>query len=469
MLRPYQAAAVDGLRQLYAAGNTAPLFVLPTGGGKTYVFCHIAQNITKRRKRAIILVHRQELLMQASRSLRSIGVTHGLIAPGFRDTRDPIMVGSVQTLRMRLKKMTPEQIAAFYDFDLVILDEAHHAAAGSWKYIIDHLSTSKLLGVTATPCRTDGKGLGKNAGGVFDAMIEGPTIRELIDLGYLVPPVVYAPPSQIDLSGVRMRGGDYNAKQLTGAVDKPKITGSAVAHYARLCPFKPAIAFCASVEHAQHVAAEFRAAGFVAHSIDGTMADGERRSLIAGLGNGSIHVLTSCDLISEGTDIPVVEAAILLRPTQSLGLYLQQVGRALRTAPGKTRALVLDHVGNCLIHGLPDEEREWSLDGVTKKKRGPNDAESMRQCPECFAWHRVSPVCTECGHVYEAQERKIEVVAGELRELTPEEIERIRKQRKAEQGKAQSLEELIELGIQRKYKNPAFWAKKVLQARGVRV
>ncbi len=497
MLRPYQQKAVDALRAEYAQGAKAPLFVLPTGGGKTYVFCHIADKIVSAGKRAVILVHRQELLMQASRSLRAMGVPHGLIAPGFRDNREPIMVASVQTLRQRMKKSTPEQIAVAFNFDLVIIDEAHHAVAGTWKYIIDHLPGNaailgsthvdvsdprnvrhlhRILGVTATPCRSDGKGLGTAAGGVFDAMVQGPTIRALIAMGFLVQPVVYAPPSQVDLTGVRTTRGktqDYNQRDLAGAVDKPRITGSAVAHYARLCPGKPAIVFCASVEHAQHVAAEFRAAGFRFYAIDGAMADGERRGLIAGLGNGDVDGLCSCDIISEGTDIPVVEAAILLRPTQSEGLYLQQVGRALRPAPGKQRALILDHVGNCLVHGLPDDDRDWSLDGAAKKKRGAKDQAlpSLWRCKAfaCFAMNNAAATtCQHCGAAREVAARTIEQVDGELKPLTAEEIEAIRRKRKAEQGKAQSLEDLIELGKQRNYKNPIFWARKVLQARGVR-
>ena len=484
-LRDYQTSGVTALRNSFRSGKSAPLYVCPTGGGKTIIFCHIAEGVQQRQKRAVILVHRQELLTQTSRALRDLGVDHALIAPSWRYRGEPIAVASVQTLASRLKRATARELLELYNFDLIITDEAHHSPAGQWKYIHGQFPHAKILGVPATPCRTDGKGLGVDAGGCFDDLILGPTIQWLISEGYLTKPVTYAPPTKIDLSEVHTRGGDWNNKELAAVLDKPKITGDAVAHYARLCPFKPAIVFCASIEHAQHVAADFRAAGFVAMSLDGKMGDAERRAGIQGLASGDIHVLTSCDLISEGTDIPVVTAAILLRPTQSEGLYLQQVGRALRPvyADGydlKTRegrlaaiangpkpvALILDHVGNCLVHGLAQEEREWSLEGAPRKKRGKQERViPLKQCPNCYAWVDPAPKCSECGHVFDTESRDIQQVEGELKPLTDEEIEALRKQRKREQGSAQTIEQLIELGKARGYKNPTFWAKHVLRAR----
>ena len=328
LLRPYQQDLVSALRVSYATGHKAPLVVLPTGGGKTYFFSYVAEQAVARGNRVCILVHRQELLLQASRSLRSMGIAHGLISPMFNMNNEPVQVASVQTLIRRLKRQT-------LPFDLIVSDEAHHAVAGSWRKILDQYPNAKVLGVTATPIRTDGQGLSE----IFDDLIVGASMATLIDMGYLVRPVVYAPPTAVDLSGVRKRGGDFDAQQLTERMDKPTITGSAVEHYKRLCAGKPAIAFCASVAHAQHVAEQFRQAGFKSVSLDGTMLDTERKAAIDGLANGSIHVLTSCDIVSEGTDIPVVEAAILLRPTQSTGLYLQQVGRALRVVDGKQHIL----------------------------------------------------------------------------------------------------------------------------------
>lgn len=452
-LRPYQDDAVSRLRESYAAGRRAPLFVLPTGGGKTFVFSYIAQNAVERGNRVCILVHRQELLLQASRSLTAMGVAHGLIAPGHIRTTHRVQVASVQTLGRRLG-------TGSYDFDLLIVDEAHHAAAGTWKRITAAMPSAKLLGVTATPVRGDDQGLSS----VFDDLIEGPSMRQLIELGFLVRPVVYAPPTQFSLDGVRKRGGDFDQRQLAERMDKPTITGSAVDHYRKLCNGEPAVVFCASVAHANHVAEQYRAAGYRAKAVDGNMPDSERKNAIEGLGDGSLQVLTSCDIISEGTDIPVISAAILLRPTQSLGLYLQQVGRALRPAPGKDRAIILDHVGNVLRHGMPDEDRDWSLDGIPRRAKGANDNTfPVKQCEVCFAVFRPSLVCPQCGHIHQPKERKIEVTDGELTEITEAQAEALKAERKREIGRARTLEALEEVARRRNYK-PG-WARFILESR----
>lgn len=352
-----------------------------------------------------------------------------------------------------------------YFADGILVHNCHHASASSWRKIIQSYPTAKLLGVTATPIRMDGKGLGTSAGGFFDTMIEGPSIRDLIAGEYLCPPRVYAPPTDFSAEGLRSKFGDFVQKEIAAAVDKPVITGSAVDHYRKICAGTPAITFCASVAHAEHVAAEFRAAGFRAASVDGTMDDGRRKSLINALGSGGLHVLTSCDIISEGTDIPVVGAAILLRPTQSTGLFLQQIGRALRVCPGKKHAIILDHVGNCLRHGMPDEVRTWSLDGEDRKaasKKPQTVLERVKQCEKCYSVHPPAPVCPFCGFVYEGG-RELEQVDGELAEITEEQAEFMRRQRKREIGRAQTLEDLQAIARERGYK-PG-WAKIIWNAR----
>lgn len=451
-LRPYQADAVAQLRAAYSSGKRAPLFCLPTGGGKTFVFSYVAQNAVARGNRVCILVHRQELLLQASRSLHAIGLKHGLIAPGHIQNRETVQIASVQTLGRRITRQR-------FEFDLLIIDEAHHAVAGTWKRLIEALPNARVLGVTATPVRSDGRGLSD----VFDELVIGPSVPTLIDMGFLVRPVVYAPPTALDLAGVRRRGGDYDQQEIATRMDKPTITGDAVKHYKKLSDGKPAIAFCASVAHAQHVAEQFKASGYSATSIDGSMDDSARKQAIADLGNGRLQILSSCDIVSEGTDIPVVQTAILLRPTQSLGLYLQQVGRALRPAPGKDRALILDHVGNCLRHGLPDDQREWTLDGLPKTFRAANDNEpdvTVKQCEKCFAVFKPSLVCPACGHVHAPKAREIQQNDGELEEV---DANLLRQQQRHEVGKARTLEQLIEVAKRRGYK--IGWAHQIWRAR----
>jgi len=452
-LRDYQNDLIKILREAYAEGSRWPLVALATGGGKTIIFCHVAQGAVQRGNRVLILVHRVELLKQCSRALTALGVPHGLIAPGFSRSRDAVQVGSIQTVARRLAEIDPP--------DLIVMDEAHHACAGSWATVRAAWPDARGLGVTATPIRLDGRGLGE----VFDRLLPGMSTAELTRRGFLSPCVVYAPPMVADLAGLRMQAGDFARGEMGRRVDRPSITGDAMEHYARICPHVPAIAFCASVEHAEHVAAQFSAAGFTARSIDGSMEDAKRAEAIADLGAGRMDVLTSCDIVSEGTDIPIVGAAILLRPTQSLGLYMQQVGRVLRPAPGKTRAVILDHVGNVMRHGLPEEEREWSLAGRPKKRKGPHDDEEelkIRACPKCYAAHAPAPKCPYCGHVYEVLARVIEQVAGELAVLDQAALTAHRAARKA-QAAAKTLEELRAIERERGYR-PG-WARHIFYGR----
>lgn len=462
-LRQYQSDGVHKIRQSYRTGFKAPLYTLPTGGGKTVIFSHIASNVAARNKRALILVHRVELLRQTASKLRTSGCSVGLISPHYTpNLRAPVQVASVQTLVRRKHWNIP-------GFDVIITDECHHVVSSTYREILNCWPNALNLGVTATPVRGDGLGLGVNVGGVYDDLIQGPQIGELIEMGFLVRPVVYAPRERLDLTGLRTTAGDWNKKQLADRTDTRAVTGSAVEHYSKICPHEPNVVFCVSVAHAEHVANEFRAAGYRAFSADGSMPDEQRQRLLNGLGDGSVEVLTTCDLISEGTDIPAIACATLLRATQSTGLFIQQVGRALRPAPGKSRAVILDHVGNVLTHGLPDEDRYWSLDGdaPSRKKKADEDEDAVKvkQCPECFAVHlRSLPACTECGYVYPPpQGREVKQVDGELAEVTDQHRKAISRLKNSEVGRARTLEDLQKIALERGY-NPR-WAEHVYNSR----
>jgi superfamily II DNA or RNA helicase len=473
-LRPYQINAVNGVREAYASGKRAPLLVLPTGGGKTTIFSYVTSSASTKGRCIYLLAHRAELVKQIAMTLAKFGVSHRIVAPGpivrqckveqfkafgktFVQADAHVFVASVQTLVKRLDDYPRP--------DLIVIDEAHHLTMDStWGRIVGAYPEAKLLPVTATPCRMDGKGLGIGDGGFADELVMGPTMRELIEAGFLSPYRIFAPPNALDLTGVRTRAGDYAKEQLAEAVDKPTITGDAVEHYRRLATGKRAVAFCVSVAHAQHVANEFRAAGVASEFLDGTLDALERDRIIKRFEAGTTLVLTSCDIISEGFDLPAIEVAILLRPTQSLSLYIQQVGRALRTFPGKKEAIILDHVGAVITHGLPDEEREWSLEGVKKGKRGPREKPEgsdvkITTCPKCFTIHEPAPHCPTCGHIYPPRERKIEQDDGQLQELTADAIDVLRRQKRAMQGQAQSVEALVAQGISR------FRAMKIIKAR----
>ena len=451
-LRPYQEQAIASVRVAVMQSNRA-LLVMPTGSGKTVVFSEICRLACDKNRKVLILVHRRELVTQASDKLKKAGVEHGIIAAGFDPSDQPVQVASVQTLIRRLNSgsFTP---------DLIIIDEAHHAVAGSWDKIIGHFTDAKIIGVTATPSRLDGRGLGSH----FSTLVSGPSVAQLTKLGFLSPHRVFAPPVIADLSNVKTRAGDYANDQLSAAMDRPTVTGNAVEHYRRLADGLPAIAFCCSIAHATSVCASFNAAGYRAKLVTGNMPMEERDEAISGLADGRTQVLCSVDVVSEGTDVPAVSAAILLRPTQSEALYLQQVGRILRPQPGKI-AIVLDHVGSTLKHGFIDDVRAWSLDSKPKRQRKDEPAVAVRQCPECFAAFKPQPVCPMCGHEFPVKVRELTEREGELKELRRQDaLDRIeKKEKRKEIGRARTLPELLALAKKKGYK-PG-WAYKIFYGR----
>jgi DNA repair protein RadD len=421
MLRDYQKRCVGELRHSYATGHRAPILVLPTGGGKTVIFVAIAGSATSKGRRVLIVVHRRELLNQAVAKLADAGVSCGIIAAGVKPDPAPLVqVASIQTIVRRLETLPA--------FDLIVFDECHHAVAGQWCKLIDAQPKAKLLGVTATPARLDGKGLGIEDDGPFDDMVCGPEVAELIAGGFLAPARCYIPAQRLNLRGVRVRGGDYVAGDLEDAVAAANLTGNAIEQYQRRADHLPAIAFCISVKHAEEVARAFREAGYRSRMVCGDTAKAQRDAAIAGLATGEVEVLTSCDLISEGLDVPAVGAVILLRPTKSLVLHKQQVGRGMRPAPGKNALIVLDHAANTLTHGLPETPQKWSLAGV-KREPGmapPDDWE----CPKCGCLNPSSSrACAGCEFEREGCAQEPELVGngeGDLTELTSEILSRIR-------------------------------------------
>lgn len=450
ILRKYQQISIDNVRMAFRSGRRRPLLVLPTGGGKTVCFSHITAGAASKGNRVMILVHRQELLNQCSRALESLGVPHGAISA--QRTADPthlVQIASVQTLVRRFDRVQAP--------DLIIADEAHHAVAGSWAKVIAQYPQARVLGVTATPCRLDGS----NLGDVFDELIVGPQVSELMAEGYLCPVSYYAP-STVDLAGVHTVAGDYNRKELNERVDRPTITGDAISHYRKLADGLPCVVFCASVAHAENVCGQYVAAGYRARVLEGSMPDADRAAAVDDLASGRISHLVTVDIVSEGFDLPVVTVCQMLRATQSLGLYLQQLGRVLRTHPGKQKAIVLDHVGNVLRHGFAEDVREWSLEGSMRSNRkGGDNGPKYRQCPQCYAVHAPAPQCPQCGATHAIEDRTPEQVAGELEELKASEHREARR----EQGRAQTLNDLIAIGRQRGMKNPYGWAQHVFRAR----
>lgn len=452
-LRTYQSRAVHHLRLAYRDGARAPLLVLPTGGGKTIVMAEILRSLAKRGRRGMVLVHRRELIAQTTNKLDLAGVPHGVIAAGFDLSNHLVQVASVQTLVRRLQRInTPP--------DLIVIDEAHHATAGSWGRVLAHWPDALRLGVTATPVRTDGRGLSA----VFDRLVLGPSVANLIDARFLTSARIYAPPVVADLIGIKRRAGDFAVEDAAQRLDRPTVTGDAIAHYRRFASGQQAITFCCSQRHAEHVCESFNAAGINAATLLGSTDPVARDRVVQAFAAGQLQVLVTVDVVSEGFDVPAASCAILLRPTASLGLYLQQIGRVLRPAPGKQAAVVLDHVGNVHRHGWPDDPREWSLEGAERRAgaSGP-PAPSVRVCEQCFAAFKPAPICPACGAECATQPAKQpRAVAGELREVQRQVIQ----QRTAERRRARTLPQLLALAQERGY-SPG-WAYRVAAARGQR-
>lgn len=479
-LRPHQVSGRDETR-LQLRTNQAVLLVACTGYGKTIVAADIVKTADEKGRQVLFLAHRDTLIKQTWRKLQECGVDPGIIMAAFTPSpRKRVQLASVQTLVRRLERVK-------HEFDLIIIDEAHLSAAKSYKAILARWPKAKVIGLTGSPCRLDGKGLGRHAGGSFDVMVESANTGDLVREAYLVEPVVFAPADRIDLSGVKKVGGDYDSEQLAAVMDKPKITGSAIEAWQKHCPGMPAVAWCANVSHAKHVAEEFNAAGISAVALSGEDDAAEREKALAALASGQVKVITFAMLLVEGVDCPAIGAVIMLRPTMSLSSYLQVIGRGLRAVyadgmPLDTveqrlaamdagskgrRCYVLDHAGLTFKHGFADEPREWSLEGLVKKKGAKKKAEEtidLKQCPKCYRVHApADDICPHCGHVYEVKERKIEHEDGELKQITPEMRKAMQRDRTIEVAKAKTMDELEAIGRARGYSEG--WARNIFDAR----
>lgn len=404
----YQQTLVSEIRDRIRAGHRRILLVCPTGSGKGTLATWMVHRATARGKRVLFLVNRRELVKDLSRRLDTLGLDHGVIM-GNHPRRKPwlgVHIASIDTLHRR----DPLPLA-----DLLFLDEAHFSISPIWQKVTERFACP-MVGMTATPIRADGRGLGE----LYDSMVLGPSIQDLTGRGFLVRTRIFAPLAP-DLAGIRIQGGEYNQSQLAQTMDKARLIGDVVDHWMRLGRGRPTVHFAVNVEHSQHVTARFVEAGIRAVHVDANTPDAVRDRTWRGLVDGSIDLCSSVGVISYGWDVPPVSCAILNRPTKSLGLFLQQVGRVLRPSAGKSDALILDHAGSVLEHGFPDEDRDWTLDGL-KKNEGEDARDKslgVRMCRECWcAFPSTRGDCPACGWIYQKQIEKPEVAEGQLEEIT---------------------------------------------------
>ena len=377
--------------------------------GKTVVFVYITENAYKKGKSILILTHRNNLVQQISEKLKENGLRHGIIARGYPTIKYRIQVASIQTLIRRLDR--------WENFDLIIADEAKHFGAKSWLKVRNKFYKSMLYGCDATPLRLDNYGLGNN----FDTMVIGPSYEYLISKSFLSKPKYYVP-DHINLDNVKKSMGDYNKKQLGDKFENDRyIIGNAIEYYAKYADRKPGMIFCINIKETIKTAEQFRKAGYAAVAIHSKMDYKEVRQAILDLRDGKIHVITSCDMVGEGTDIPRVECIIQLRPTLSLAINHQQHGRGCRPYPDKEYSIHIDQVGNCERFGLIHWPIEWKL---TKEKFIPKIA-GVKICKYCFAAYSANlKTCPECGYMHLGKKKRspLEQRDGKLKEVNYREL-----------------------------------------------
>ncbi len=460
-----QSEFVDKLRQSLKTGKRSILGVASPAFGKTVVASHITNSVRQKDPTSSVwfLVHRKNLLRQTSKSFWQAKIEHGLLTSGKTTSKMPIQVGTIGTVYSRLERLAPPRV--------LFIDEAHLSRGMMFETVIQWAldGGAIVIGLTGTPIRLDGKPLS----GLYEELIEAKSTKWLIEQGRLSDYVAFSTPDMPDISGVKNQAGDYNSSQLADAMDKPQIFGNAVKHWKKYANGLRTVAYCVNVKHSQHTCEAFNNAGIPSVHVDASTTEKELKQACEGLATGKYKVLFNCELVIEGFDLSAqldgaditLECCMLLRPTQSVARYLQMVFRALRRKPNK--AVILDHAGCIMKHGLPCEVREWSLDGAdqTKKKKKDGDEPNVNitQCKKCDAVFRTGPeVCPSCGATVTAKPREIKEMEGDLEQI---DVEAVRREQKREQGSARGLNELVALGVRKGMKNPSGWAAHVNAAR----
>ena len=423
-LRQYQVDCVEAVRAAFRQGLRRIILQMDTGGGKTIVACEMVRRTIENSNRCLFLAHARELVNQCSDKLDKYDIWHGILMAG-RGYRldEPVQVGSTGTL---ISRVIRRQVLKPPEAQLLILDECHRQGEAT-RALIKKYPKAVIIGLTATPCRTDGRGLGGPGG--YQKIIQAVPRSRLIADGYLVPTRTYGPynPDMTVTKDERARGvratgtdGDFSVSFRSSRMDKPELIGDIVSHWKRLGEGRPTIFFGASVSHSVHTAAAFNAAGIPAVHLDANSDDQARQAVLGGpdgpgsLETGKLKVACNYGVLVEGIDVPAVGCIIMGRPTKSFIVYKQAVGRACRPYDGplykKLYAILLDHAGNWerfQPYGLPDTDIDWELDekktvDQKQKEKEPNAARIIT-CPECFALFKAAPSCPECGHVMKKQ------------------------------------------------------------------
>jgi superfamily II DNA or RNA helicase len=457
ILRDYQDLAIEEVREAIRAGYRKILVVAPTGSGKTVIAAKIVKLAADKLRRSMFLAHRRELIHQCADKLVKFGVDHGILMAGeFPHGAADCQVASIDTLRARC--ITTQKMPLPYA-DVVVVDEAHRSLAPTYVTLINHYGENVVIGLTATPIRGDGKGLGH----IYDYMVQCPSIGELITLGHLVMPKTFAPTIP-DLTGVRIKGGDYDQVELQARLNRRSLVGDIITHWHRLSSDRPTIVFAAGIKHSINLRDEFQKSGVKAAHIDGDTPIDERKQVIADLKRGEVQVVTNFAVLTEGFDEPTLASCVLARATKNLGLYLQMAGRTLRPADNKKDSLIIDHSGNVYEHGFVQDERQWVLEegrALTKtnaERQEDFDEKKPITCVKCATVYTGQVVCPHCGHVPERKGKHHDTRHGELTEVRIEKRRTAKKRVFTVAEKEEWFQMFIAYGEGKSYKNPEGWA-----------
>jgi len=424
-LRPYQVELRDRLTQAAADGHRRLLCQSWMGSGKTVLASRIAVDAVKNGKNVLWLVHRRELVFQADAELRAAGGDPAIMISGDPyDSSKSLIVASIQTLYAWCIRRKKEDHPPA---NLVITDECHHATASTYVAIHELYPDAILLGLTATPMSKSGKGLASH----YDIIVPGPPIKTLLDDGYLVP-IDYRVPSIPDLAKIKVSAGDFSAQESEKALDRPELVGDIVSNWTRFAANQPTLVFSSGISHSRNIVSEFKKIGADFRHIDAKTPKSERDEALSLFKSGKISGLSNVGIYTEGTDIPCAAALIFARPTMSECLYLQTVGRIMRTFPGKEKAILLDHAGVVYTHGKIEEERNFYLTHNAEKpveirKRIIKRKKLSIICKQCDTYYepkeRKSMVCPSCGYTPEINGKPMSSVQGWLTSLTAKDKE----------------------------------------------
>lgn len=447
-LRPYQQEAKDRIRDSIRSGNRKPLYVLPTGGGKSATLCSIIQDAQDKGTETLFIAPRRQLVYQISEDLDKMKVRHGVFMAGEPYSWTPnVTVASLDTLHSRLSSINKR-------FGLIIIDEAHTVFGKKIRDVLELNPSALVIGFTATPARSDGRGLGE----MYDDLIIGQSMSWLIENGYLVPCRYFTTPQKIDLTGVKLTAGDYNQKQLDQKMNDPVLIGDIVDNWKRIASDRQTVVFAVKRSHAQSIQKAFLESGVVADYIDGNTDNEERKNILKRIESGESQVLCSVDVLSYGWNSPAVSCAIMARPTKSIARYLQAVGRVLRTYEGKEDAILIDHANVVSELGFVEDDQPWTLDSKSKiqdrqeKKKQEQKEPASMTCPFCHHVQKPAPVCSSCKKDLQKQyEEEVRTFQADL-----EEVNRKTKQREQRkwtmEDKQQFYSELIHVAYEKNYK-----------------